>query len=168
MVTATYTCDEGYVLKGSETRECVGGVWQPEAPSCKGKSVTPFYASNIKLIQMHPLKMYRKTFTVINVLFIRKANKRDNVLGYDANTIISVETKLGEKITHHTQYRLHKYGSICVTWTLAQFTSCTCFTDSVIVTFSRHNKECNVFLSILPPFVFNTTHLTHYHMLTAS
>ena len=39
VLTAQYTCDEGYVLKGSPTRKCVGGVWQPEAPVCQCKSV---------------------------------------------------------------------------------------------------------------------------------
>lgn len=33
--TATYTCDEGYVLNGDETRECLStGSWSGEEPVC--------------------------------------------------------------------------------------------------------------------------------------
>ena len=35
--TATYSCNQGFVLRGSRTRVCVSGVWQGEAPVCQGE-----------------------------------------------------------------------------------------------------------------------------------
>ena len=37
--TANYTCIEGYRLNGTETRVCqLSGEWEPDEPSCYGKS----------------------------------------------------------------------------------------------------------------------------------
>ena len=37
--TAAYSCNHGFILKGSATRACVNGVWQAEAPVCQGECV---------------------------------------------------------------------------------------------------------------------------------
>ena len=35
--TATYTCDTGYTLSGSQTRTCgANGMWTPSKPLCEG------------------------------------------------------------------------------------------------------------------------------------
>ena len=35
--TATYTCDTGYTLSGSQTRTCgADGLWTPSEPICQG------------------------------------------------------------------------------------------------------------------------------------
>ncbi len=37
MMTATYTCNTGYNIVGSESRTCgASGVWSPTAPVCEG------------------------------------------------------------------------------------------------------------------------------------
>ena len=38
--TATYSCNDGFVLEGTQVRNCVlDGIWDGAAPLCRGKNV---------------------------------------------------------------------------------------------------------------------------------
>ena len=58
---ATYSCDDGYTLSGSETRTCEeGGLWSGDAPVCEGKVVVVQCIHEIKIVSVSVL-------TVINI-----------------------------------------------------------------------------------------------------
>ena len=39
-ITATYTCDSGFMLNGNETQECQkDGIWSGAAPTCQNKGM---------------------------------------------------------------------------------------------------------------------------------
>jgi hypothetical protein len=35
---ASYSCEEGYDIRGKRTRECSGGVWRGRVPSCESNA----------------------------------------------------------------------------------------------------------------------------------
>ena len=48
MMTATYTCNDGYMRIGSESRTCGSDRnWTPEAPTCERKLVIIIAGTNI-------------------------------------------------------------------------------------------------------------------------
>ena len=56
--TATYTCDDGYELIGSDTRTCQSnGEWSGSAPTCEGTesciSIVVSYYDLIKILYEH-------------------------------------------------------------------------------------------------------------------
>ena len=50
-ITATYTCNTGYIVTGSSSRTCGSdGLWSPAAPTCDSKyMITAWYYSSISV-----------------------------------------------------------------------------------------------------------------------
>ncbi len=50
MMTATYTCDDGYTLTGDMTRICLAdGMWSGAAPTCDGE----IHSNYMYIVCMH-------------------------------------------------------------------------------------------------------------------